>query len=297
MGTGSRKRSQKVKGLLPPDHHRKISYKTFWGHAPWINLYFLTAMSSAFLRTFNFSHVANTDTRTKLNKCGDWALCHEGAPVTFQNSSRISIGLSVREATEARATDKLEPRHVIDRGSLACGPATRHIRVPRAARDTRPWSELTGLESSRRLFTHMLADFAFNNSVPLLPAIVLLNTTFRRRPKFPGRNVVFNKTIAGKRRPLSLLSVTVPSASARLAGPTWSNAVAWPRDWDLTAPRGTSTALARLINRRRLNQWVLWTTEHVNRKAWTCLSCKLKTGKKWQASQRETEAHKCYPTV
>ena len=52
----------------------------------------------------------------------------------------------------------------------------------------------------------------FNNNCEVdllrLPAIVLLNTTFqpgnskawtytRRRPELPGRNVVFNKTIAG----------------------------------------------------------------------------------------------------
>ena len=66
-----------------------------------------------------------------------------------------------------------------------------------------------------------LKTFSFNNRVLRLPAIVLLNTTFRpgnsgllrvcpsflntpiftytrRRPEFPGRNVVFNKTIAGR---------------------------------------------------------------------------------------------------
>ena len=50
------------------------------------------------------------------------------------------------------------------------------------------------------VFTDILAGFTFNNGVLRLPAIVLLNT--ERIPEFPGRNVAFNKTIAGRRRTL-----------------------------------------------------------------------------------------------
>ena len=44
------------------------------------------------------------------------------------------------------------------------------------------------------IFKDILAGFTFNNRVLRLPAIVLLNVCpyTRRRPEFPGRNVVFN---------------------------------------------------------------------------------------------------------
>ena len=58
------------------------------------------------------------------------------------------------------------------------------------------------------IFTDILAGFTFSNRILRLPAIILLNTTFfGRRPEFPGRNVMFNKMIAGRRRTLLLKDI------------------------------------------------------------------------------------------
>ena len=66
------------------------------------------------------------------------------------------------------------------------------------------------------IFTDILAGFTFNNRVLRFPAIVLVLNT-RRRPEFPGRNVVFNtKTIAGKRRTLLLTRIDQHNLAAHI---------------------------------------------------------------------------------